>query len=78
MDEGSQVDCIFTDYSKFFDRIDQKILLQKIMYVGIRSNLYWWMSSYIQNHSQVEAIKGVMSWWHLVPSGLSQGSLLVV
>lgn len=76
MDDGGQVDCIFTDYSKCFDRIDHNILLQKILDAGIHGNLYRWITSYIKNRSQAVVINGVVSKRHLVPSGVPQGSLL--
>ncbi|PZC82315.1 hypothetical protein B5X24_HaOG210618 [Helicoverpa armigera] len=38
MDHGGQVDVIYTDYSKCFDRIDHSILLRKLEGIGIRAN----------------------------------------
>lgn len=76
MDSGGQVDSIFTDYSKAFDRIDHVILLDKLLAAGIHGNLLRWFSSYIENRSQVVAVSGYSSKWHTVPSGVPQGSLL--
>lgn len=76
MDSGSQVDAIFTDYTKAFDRIDHYILLQKLLAAGIHGNLFRWFTSYINNRSQAVAINGFVSSWHGVPSGVPQGSLI--
>lgn len=76
MDAGGQVDSIFTDYSKAFDRIDHKILLQKLLAAGIHGNLFRWFTSYIENRSQAVTINGFASNWHIIPSGVPQGSLL--
>ncbi|CAH2098333.1 unnamed protein product [Euphydryas editha] len=76
MDSGAQVDIIYTDFSKAFDRIDHCILLRKIYMAGIHGNLFRWFSSYINNRSQAVALNGYVSAWVSVPSGVPQGSLL--
>lgn len=76
MENGKQIDAIFTDFSKAFDRIDHTILLQKLYFSGIHGNLYRWFTSYINNRTQAIAINGYISSWNLIPSGVPQGSLL--
>lgn len=76
MAEAGQVDVIYTDYSKCFDRIDHLQLLKKIQLVGIRGNLYRWFTSYIQNRSQTVALKGFTSRAMHISSGVPQGSIL--
>ncbi|KAL0860199.1 hypothetical protein ABMA27_010506 [Loxostege sticticalis] len=76
MEGGGQVDCIYTDYSKAFDRIDHSILLDKIYSAGIHGDLFRWFSSYITNRSQAVVTKGYTSQWLPIPSGVPQGSLL--
>ncbi|CAG9120806.1 unnamed protein product [Plutella xylostella] len=39
MDNGDQVDAIYTDYSKAFDRIDHCLLLNKLHLAGIRDDM---------------------------------------
>lgn len=76
MDAGGQVDAIFTDYSKAFDRIDHNILLEKLLFAGVHGNLYRWFTSYIENRSQAVVLNGYSSTWNEIPSGVPQGSLL--
>lgn len=76
MDNGEQVDVIYTDYSKAFDRIDHDILLMKLNAVGIHGDLLRWFSSYIANRTQAVVLNNYISSWVSIPSGVPQGSLL--
>lgn len=76
MDNRHQVDVVYTDYSKAFDRIDHSILLHKLNWSGIRGDLLRWFSSYIDNRSQAVALNNYISSWVSVPSGVPQGSLI--
>lgn len=76
MDLGQQVDTIFTDFSKAFDRIDHVLLLEKLYKAGIHGSLFRWFSSYIRNRSQAVTTNGFTSTWMSIPSGVPQGSLL--
>lgn len=76
MDGGAQVDVVYTDYSKAFDRIDHSILKMKLCSNGIRGDLLRWFSSYLENRSQSVVIANYTSSWILIPSGVPQGSLM--
>ncbi|CAF4761859.1 unnamed protein product [Pieris macdunnoughi] len=76
MANGSQVDVIYTDYSKCFDKIDHNILLSKLSSMGIRGNLFRWFSSYVENRCQTVVLNGYSSRTRYIPSGVPQGSLL--
>ncbi|CAG9131177.1 unnamed protein product, partial [Plutella xylostella] len=76
MDNGNQIDAVYTDYSKAFDRIDHEMLLKKLLLAGIRGDLFRWFKSYISNRTQSVVLNGYMSTWKSIPSGVPQGSLL--
>lgn len=76
MELGGQVDAIYTDYSKAFDRIDHTILLAKLYAAGIRGDLYRWFKSYVADRCQTVVLNGFASASSLIPSGVPQGSIL--
>lgn len=76
MDSGHQVDVVYTDYSKAFDRIRPDLLLLKLLNIGVSGDLLRWLTAYIYNRSQAVVIKNYISGWLTVPSGVPQGSIL--
>ena len=52
VDRQSQVDCIYFDFSKAFDRMNHEILLQKIDAFGFSDPLIQLFSSYLDNRYQ--------------------------
>ena len=76
MDSRAQIDVLYTDFSKAFDKINHNILLDKIWALGIRGDLFRWISSYIRNRSQAVVIDGHQSRFSYIHSGVPQGSHL--
>lgn len=76
MDQGYQVDAVYTDYSKAFDKISHNLLIIKLEEVGIHGDLLRWISSYLRDRSQAVAIRGFCSTFVPVTSGVPQGSHL--
>lgn len=76
MEGGGQVDVIYTDFEKAFDRVDHSILIRKLNSLGIHGDLLRWITSYLSNRSQAVILGGYCSDFVSVPSGVPQGSHL--
>lgn len=76
MENGGQVDVIYTDFEKAFDRVDHLILLHKLESLGIHGDLLRWIKSYLSKRSQAVVLGGYRSNFISVPSGVPQGSHL--
>lgn len=76
MEGGGQVDVVYTDFEKAFDRVDHDILLAKLHFLGIHGDLLRWTRSYLKNRSQAVVMGGFRSNYVSIPSGVPQGSHL--
>ena len=68
---STQIDAVFLDLSKAFDRVPHRRLLLKLEYHGIRSNTLQWMCSFLNNSRQCVIVES-----GAVTSGFLQGTLL--
>jgi hypothetical protein len=76
MERGGQIDVIYTDFEKAFDRVDHGILINKLYGVGIHGDLLRWTKSYLHNRSQAVVVGGYKSDFISIPTGIPQGSHL--
>lgn len=74
--KNKQVDSIYTDFSKAFDKVNHSLLCRKLQSMGIHGSLLRWIESYLSNRSQLVALKGELSEPTEVTSGVPQGSHL--
>ena len=75
-DEGTQTDMVILDFSKAFDRVPHKRLLQKLHHYGIRGHIHRWVADFLTDRTQNVIIEGVTSDSAPVVSGVPQGSVL--
>ena len=73
---GCQVDSIYTDFSKAFDKVDHGLLLFKLYKLGIRGSVLSWIKSYLHDRTQVVKFQDRFSYPMKVTSGVPQGSVL--
>ena len=76
LDKRSQVDAIYTDLSKAFDKVNHCILLKKLESFGLCDNLISVLKSWLTDRQQRVLCKGFRSSIYKVNSGVGQGSNL--
>ena len=72
IDTEDSVDVIFLDFAKAFDKVSHKRLLLKLKAHGIDGKLNNWIAEWLRNRTQRVCIRGVMSDWLAVLSGVPQ------
>ena len=76
LENRSDVQLIFFDISKAFDKVWHKGLLHKIKGIGIKESLYRWLEDYLTNRKQRVVLNGKHSSWQVIKAGVPQGSVL--
>jgi ribonuclease P/MRP protein subunit RPP40 len=76
VDEGNNVDVIYLDLAKAFDRVPHQRLLMKLKQHGITGKLLKWIESWLSNRRQRVCIRGAASHWIPITSSVPQGSVL--
>jgi hypothetical protein len=73
--DGNQIDSIYTDFSKAFDRVHHQLLLNE-KFVGIEPARCMWVTSYLSGRIQKIRIGDAVSKDIKVTSDVPQGSHL--
>ena len=76
LESGGNVDVIYLDFSKAFDKLDFKIVLRKIKAMGIDGRVFDWIKSFLTERTQQVSVNGILSDPAAVISGVPQGSVL--
>ena len=76
LEQGNNVDIIYLDFAKAFDKVDHGILLHKLRAMGIKGKLGVWIHSFLTNRYQYVAVNRSKSSKSSVISGVPQGSVL--
>lgn len=76
LDKSLQVDVIYTDLSKAFDKLDHTLLLSTLSFFGFSDDLLLFFKSYLYKRSQYVDCYGHKSSEFIATSGVPQGSIL--
>jgi len=76
LDGRAQLDAVYTDFSKAFDKVHHKTLILKLEKFGVHGSLLRWLESYISFRTQCITVNNYKSENILVSSGVPQGSHL--
>ena len=76
MEQGFQIDTIYTDLKAAFDRVSHRILLAKLDRLGVSTTLVCWFESYLSNRRLCVKVGSTESEEFSNNSGVPQGSNL--
>ena len=76
MEEGHDVDIIYVDFAKAFDKVDINITMNKIHALGITGRLADWIHCFLTQRTQQVVVNSAKSSAREVISGVPQGSVL--
>ena len=76
LENQGNIDVVYLDFKKAFDKVDHNVLLKKIHQYGIRGKLYTWISNFLLNRQQQVIVAGNVSKKEPVISGVPQGTVL--
>ena len=74
--DGNEVDVIYIDYAKAFDKVDINILLSKLERYGLRGKVLNWILCFLTDRYQTVVVDGKKSSRERVRSGVPQGTVL--
>ena len=76
MNNNGNIEVIYFDLMKAFDKVPHLSLISKLIAYGIDMNTTNWVKSFLSNRRQRVVVKEERSDWQNVTSGVPQGSIL--
>ena len=76
LEEGANIDCVYIDLAKAFDKVDHGIMSHKLQDMGVTGNLGSWIHGFITGRSQQVTVNRSKSQQSKIVSGITQGSVL--
>ena len=78
LEHGGQIDVIYIDFEKAFDRVPHNRLIIKLFSYNINEDIIKWIKTYLENRVQRVKITSCFSNWANVVSGIPQGVHLLL
>ena len=76
LDRGNALISVFLDFSRAFDTVNHRILLDKLYYYGVRGIVHEWFRSYLHNRVQYVSNGDAVSSFTNITSGVPEGAVL--
>lgn len=76
IEKRRQVDAIYIDFSKAFDKVPHALAVEKIRCMGLPNWVTQWIQSYLTERFAFVSVNGINSACFEIPSGVPQGSHL--
>ena len=76
IDKGLDIDVLYLDFAKTFNKVPHKRLLKKVQAHGVCGKVYSWIENWLMDKKQRVKINSSYSGWNKVTSGVPQGSIL--
>ena len=76
IDKGEELDAIYLDFAKAFDKVPHKRLLSELKGYGIKGKIYDWIKDFLSNRKQPVVVNGKVSHWIHVTSEIPQDTVL--
>ena len=72
---GENIDSIYLDFEKAFDKVDCDLLLRKLKGLEVKGKLGIGIQLFLKNRPQHELVDGKLPSIFTLPSGVPQGSV---
>lgn len=76
LEKGHNVDVVYLDFAKAFDKVDFLITMKKLQKLGVSGKIGRWIHAFLTNRTQSVILNGKRSKPAKVKSGVPQGSVL--
>ena len=75
LNNDEEVDVIYLDFAKAFDKVDHKVLMAKLQRYGIHGKALDWIREFLVGRQQTVVVEGHKSSFQPVKSGVPQGTV---